>query len=297
MRPRVLILADVPNWAWGRKAAWYHHYLSDEFDICVGYHANYPPIDEFDLLHLFEFPQVSIVTETYRVRGHKVISGLTAHVWQTWGAERVQAWANRCDALHANSRLLERELQQFHRNIFYTPNGVDPVFWNRYESHPDQLVIGHVGKPNPRKGAQLIADAAALVNVPFHAIQRTHRIALSPEAMRMFYQSISLQVTASDMDGTPNPMLESAACENALLSTWIGNMPELIQWQPKPIGWLVDRSVDAIADRLAYAKEHYADVIEMGKAARQAIELDWTWERQTQYVRDMWRSVLNALPL
>ena len=115
-KPRVLVLADTPGWAWARKADAYKRHLSDEFDVTVAYYAAVPLFDEFDLLHLMEFPQLRLLNEYARtgiVGAHpfKVISGCTAHVWPTWGVEQMKVWALLCDAWHANSLLLQQELQ------------------------------------------------------------------------------------------------------------------------------------------------------------------------------------------
>jgi glycosyltransferase involved in cell wall biosynthesis len=290
MAARVLVLADVPNWAWGRKAAAYQRYLSDEFEVCIAYHGQVSaPLVAFDLIHTFEFPQLRHITG-----GPPVLSGLTAHVWQTWGAERVQRWADQCVALHANSRLLEAELRPFHPRIYYAPNGVDPDYWQRTRPHPSGTVACHIGKPNPRKGAGLIAEACARVGIPLILVQRTSQIALPQEAIRELYQDVTVQVTASDMDGTPGPMLESAACSNALVSTKIGNMPELIR--DGVTGWFVERSAESIADRLAWCRDHRTEMIAMGVAAREAVVADWTWARQVEHVRRMWRDVLGGTP-
>ena len=295
-RPRVLVMADVPGWAWDWKARAYRQYLSDAFDVVVAYRAGYyaEPIpasfSSFALVHTFEFPQVDLVPLDYP---GKLVTGLTAHVWPTWGPERVQVWADRAAALHGNSRLLVQEIQRFHPRVYYTPNGIDPQLFRRLrprESPP--IVACHVGKPNPRKGAHLIEAACRLVGVPLALNQRRVWEALSRQEMVDLYQDVWVQVTCSSKDGTPGPMLESAACENALLSNPIGNMPELLEDGVN--GFVHDQSIEAMAEKLAWCRDHPKDTEEMGRAARKTILSGWTWEQNVEYVRTMWREVLNA---
>ena len=318
--PRVLVVADAPGWAWERKGNAYKHWL-DGFDVEVAFQTQgLPPFLEFDLVHCFEFPQTRFVPDDYRARGGKVVTGVTANVWRTWGVDQVRAWGLRADGIHANSYSLFREVSDEifrHRAdppVFYCPNGVEVDDWTRATPHPSSLVAGHVGKPNLRKGAPIIIEACRRTDVPVKIIQRTAKLAYGAPAMRIFYEGVSLQLTASNMDGTPNPMLESACYENALLSTPIGNMPDLIEAGVN--GFLLPplvaplqatptyssqqqieenkELIDAFVEHLDWMKWHYAKVLEMGREARRSIVKDWTWEHQSRHVAGMWRTVLGG---
>jgi glycosyltransferase involved in cell wall biosynthesis len=336
VKPRVLVVVDVPTWAWQRKAAAYQQHLSGQFDLTVAYHQAAPGLKaadatdftQVDLVHFFEVTQTAFLDRYPAPRPFKAVAGLTAHVWQAWGPtvaeaeERMHAWAKRVDALHGNSLLLFHELTQFHPHVYYTPNGVDPTFFRRREHLPSprEVVFGHVGKPNPRKGAALIIEAARSIDAPLKLIQRTSKLAYGAAEMANFYQTVSVMVTASNMDGTPNPMLEGAATECALLSTPIGNMPELIKdgyngfltketlprvpgpsahplplspEQAAAVAKGQDRLRHELAERMLWFRTHVPETIAMGQAARRSIEADWTWERQVGHVARMWTEVLG----
>lgn len=316
MTPRVLVLADVPSWAWGRKAAAYRSLLADRFDITVAYHAAVPNFADFDLVHLFEVSQVGVLSAYPKPhRGFKAVAGLTAHVWWTWGGLRMAQWATQVDGLHGNSVLLVKELQPFHPRVFYTPNGVDPVLYRRQVPLPDRVTFGHVGKPNPRKGGDLIVEAARAAGVELRLIQRTSKLALSEQQMIDWYQGISVMVTASNMDGTPNPMLEGAACECALLSTPIGNMPEFIKTgingyltqaalplaPPYPAATddpaTIEKGRQALREELINAMRLFAQdhdyTTSMGKEAANTVRTGWTWAHQVEHVATMWQEVLG----
>lgn len=316
-KARVLVLADVPTWAWARKARAYQEHLHDQFDITVAYHAYVPDLRNFDLIHLFEVSQIGILTAVPKsFRPFKAVAGLTAHVWRTWGAARMAAWANEVDALHGNSRLLEADLHQFHHRVFYTPNGVDEKFWHRYiprdEDWNRPFVIGHVGKPNPRKGGVFIIEAARKLDLEIRSIQRTAKVAMKAEEMLEWYQGIDVQVTCSNMDGTPNPMLEAAACACSLISTPIGNMPEFIESgvngilipplpgreqgrAPVHEEWAdVEKMEQGLLDALIYLRDHRDAQARMARAARATVEAGWTWREQVRYVAHMWQTVLDG---
>ena len=54
-----------------------------------------------------------------------------------------------------------------------------------------------------------------------------------------FYHSLDVYVCASRSEGTPNPCLEAAACGLPVITTAVGNMPELIRDGHN--GFLVER--------------------------------------------------------
>jgi glycosyltransferase involved in cell wall biosynthesis len=341
LKSRILVLADTPGWAWHRKALAYQRHLSDSFDITVAYHASVPSFVSFDLIHLFEVSQVGVLTGygPKAQRPFKAIAGLTAHVWRTWGEQRMHAWAAQVDALHGNSLLLVKDLQPFHSRVYYTPNGVDPEIYQRRGTSHDpaclgdptcgeycrclchtvargpKIIFGHVGKPNPRKGGDLIVNAAREAGVELRLIQRTSKLALSETEMVDWYQGIDVMVFASNMDGTPNPALEGAACGCTLISTKIGNMPEFIDSANGcllncHLPYLYPGAVltpqgahehevmrrdlqEELRAYMVYLAAHPEEARLRGERARQTILDGWTWAHQVGHVKTMWTEVLG----
>jgi glycosyltransferase involved in cell wall biosynthesis len=293
MKPRVVIVADVRNWAWARKAEQLRQHLGDQFQIEIAhlYDKNPDPLPRgADLYNTFEVFQARQLPA-----GLPYVTGMTAHVWKTWeqqhGPGTVRKWASNALAFHANSKLLEAEMRALlDRPICYVPNGVDENFFQRYRPRRDnsKLIVGWVGKPNPRKGSNIVAEACRLAGVELRTVERTHRNALTPEKMREFYQDLHVLAVASDMDGTPNPALEAAACGVAVIGNRIGNLPEFIEQNVN--GVLVERnaiSMAAALDPLAVS-----EAIRMGEAARATIESGWTWRHQAPAYARMWLGAL-----
>lgn len=291
---RVPILADVPNWAWAKKAKSLKDCLAERFDIQVLFstdHKSGPIIAarNYDLLHTFEVNQAAGLPDV------PFVTGVTAHVWQTWesryGEGTVRRWAQRARGIHANSWLLQREMESYlGRPVFYVPNGVDEAFYQRLRPRgASKLVVGFVGKDNPRKGHHIVTEACRKAGVELREVRRKADKALSSEDMREFYQDIHVLAVASDMDGTPNPALEAAACECAVVSTKIGNMPEFIEHGTN--GLFVERSVDSMAAALQdLTRRPLEEVLEMGRAARRTVEAAWTWRQQAENYAEMWKA-------
>lgn len=295
MKPRISIVADVRNWAWARKAEQLRLHLSDQFRIevaCVYAQPSPDPLPRgCDLYNTFEVFQARQLPP-----GLPYVTGMTAHVWSTWeqqlGAGTVQKWARDALAFHANSRLLEHEMRGLlQRPICYVPNGVDEKFFQRIRprSYSSHLVVGWVGKPNLRKGPDIVKQACAAAGVELRTVERTHRNALDAGQMREFYQDLHVLAVQSDMDGTPNPALEAAACGVAIVSNPIGNMPEFINGEN---GRLVDRSAESLAATLRTID--VAQAVRMGEAARATIEAGWTWRHQAPNYARMWTDALKV---
>jgi glycosyltransferase involved in cell wall biosynthesis len=294
MKPKIAILADVRNWAWARKAEQLRTHLSDQFRIevaCLYAQPNPDPLPKgCDLYNTFEVFQAR-----HLPAGLPYVTGMTAHVWQTWerqhGIGTVREWARGARAFHANSKMLEREMQALlGRPICYVPNGVDEQFFKRTKARPmGRLIVGWVGKPNPRKGSDIVKQACAAAGVELRTIERTYRDALGPDQMREFYQDLHVLAVQSDFDGTPNPALEAAACGVAIVSNRIGNMPEFIRDGVN--GLIVERSVASLT--LALRSLSTGEAARMGDAARSTIEAGWTWRQQAPNYARMWTAALG----
>ena len=289
-KKRVLIVADVPNWAWAKKAEQLKKHIT-EFEIDIIYTTRDKLIPNYDLYHTFEFIQIQNIPAPW-----KSVTGITAHVWQTWEQKHnpgtVRGWASLANGVHANSKLLQHEMEEYlQQPIYYVPNGVDETFFTRTRPQSSkELVVGFVGKPNPRKGHAIVQKACFKAGVELRALQRNSHTALTSEEVREFYQDIHVLAVASDMDGTPNPALEAAACGCAVVANRIGNMPEFINHGVN--GLEVRRNSDSLANAFRDLAEDMPRTLAMGQAARATIEADWTWKKLAQNYATMWREVL-----
>jgi hypothetical protein len=110
---------------------------------------------------------------------------------------------------------------------------------------------------------------------------------LSPSQMADWYNTGTVLVCASDTEGTPNVALEAAACGCTLVSTPVGNMPELIRDGAN--GYLVQRYVQALEKGVDAACQNYpALAAEMQKDIR-----TWSWEDRCGAFFEAFRGMLR----
>jgi glycosyltransferase involved in cell wall biosynthesis len=110
----------------------------------------------------------------------------------------------------------------------------------------------------------------------------------SMSRMAEWYQSGTVLVCASSSEGTPNPALEAASCGCAVVSTPVGNMPELIRDGVN--GRLVERTVPALLEGVLDAVENYRPYAEAMQGSIQR----WHWKYRARQYYDLFRSLITG---
>jgi len=126
-------------------------------------------------------------------------------------------------------------------------------------------------------------------NIPFDfkLVNSTGSKRLTQEQMAYWYNTGSIYVCASNTEGTPNPGIESASCGCTVVSTRVGNMPELIQDGKN--GFLCDKNVNSIFNGIQKASEN---LHELSNNMQESIE-SWDWKYRSKEYYDFFREVIN----
>ena len=294
-KPRILFIADVHKWAWWIKSEYLQEYLADEFDIdiiCVhGENCkNYTQINQthYDLYFTYGYSYIDFL---YRVPKFKKATGITAHR----AKHQIFPKMKMAGHVHANSKMLLKELHGMgFKKAYYVPNGVDAELFKPTKPirKEGQLIVGHVGKECPQKGQrEFILPAIQSCGVQSATNLRTYQDKLPHTEMPMIYNQMDCFVVASVEDGTPNPALEAAACGRPIISNQIGNMPEFIRDGYN--GFIVPRKIGAYVEKIKYFQNNRKELIRMGNNARKTILESWTWEKQAEHYRKMFREIFE----
>lgn len=294
VKPRVLIVVDVPGWALDRTADNVISRLGDRYRFSKAYKDNAEELvskRDYDLLYvaywrLFKDAGLSVDLP------HPAVTGVRSHFKWDGGrglppSQEVVDSLRGFNALHVPSRILYEIFRYRHPFVFYTPHGVDEkVFRSKkggpFSSGTGKLVLGWAGSKHNHPGKRGIDDyilpaIEGLSGVRLECAAR-EEIWRTQDQMVTFYQGLDAYICASRTEGGPHPLLEAAGCGVPLISTRVGIAPELINGYDN--GILVDRTVEDIRRAIVLLRDNPEMRIDMGRSARRTVEEEWTWDRQ-----------------
>ena len=167
------------------------------------------------------------------------------------------------------------------KNLVCTPNGVDISLFNPTKplGVDNKLRVGCTGTPKRDWNKGLTEFIEPLAELPFidmrlGILDKAQRIPYSD--MPEYYNNLDVYVCASASEGFSLSVLEASASGRPVISTRVGGSEDLIENGIN--GFLVDREVNAIAEKLQYLHENRDKLTDLGNAGRARIEKNWSWE-------------------
>lgn len=201
-----------------------------------------------------------------------------------------------------NSRILEDLLSPHIDDLIYAPSGVDTDLFHPPDERtydPEEIRVGWVGKERAAKNHETIREAARILedegfDMRLMAVPKgVHTDELrSHEEMRDFYQDLDYYLCASWNEGTPNPCLEAAACGVPLVTTRVGNMPELVEEGDN--GFFIEPTVGSIVETFQRLRKLTPDGYErLSRNARASVE-PWDYEHRVDPYRQAFERLLRS---
>lgn len=312
-RPVVLCIVNRPNWAHDRKTGALARALGGTYQIVKRYQAEVSAadLDRADCVLLYfwlQVEQISHLREVLRRLRDRLVIGICSHfeLEGAWRAPGLATLAELARAVFVNNRLLLEEFGPLlSQPVYYTPNGVDTELFrpNLPPGLPPSppaptrpLRVGWAGSltnhgTGHRGVEEFIAPAVAAVEGAELRLAAREEKWRNQEEMLEFYRSLDVYVCASRSEGTPNPCLEAAACGLPVVTTRVGNMPEMIRDGEN--GFFVERDAADIAEKLRRLRDDPGLRDRLGRAARATAAESWDWRRQAAPYEVMLREVLS----
>jgi glycosyltransferase involved in cell wall biosynthesis len=250
-RPKVLLVCDIPGWAFERIAKQQQNHLAEYFNISITYSIDWESLkihlfsENWDSIiflwraPLFQLVRESLVSETLMKKiGYCVYD----HQGEMGYEREVEALETRGVPIGVVNETLYSNLSNGHQNIKLIPDGVDTGMFRPFKSKNsklEKLVVGWSG--NTKWGGiddvkgfnQVIKPCIELIkdrqeNIEFRVVDSsTGRLPHSSVQNEM--KNWDVVVCASAHEGTPNPILEGLANGLVVVSTPIGMTPELVR--------------------------------------------------------------------
>ena len=305
--PRILAIADRPGWAIDRKAQNLRRVLARRFEIVQRFQhdvteSDVNAADIVLIFYWFQIAKLPLPESVLARRSDRLVIGICSHremegEFREPGLAILQRLAR---AVFVNNRKLEHEYAPLLRiPVHYTPNGVDTTFFcppPEPQPYSGELRVGWAGSlgnhgPAHRGFHDVIEPAVAAVpGVRLQtAIREQHW--RNHDEMLDFYRDLDVYVCASRSEGTLNPCLEAAACGVPLVTTRVGNMPELVRDGDN--GLFFDGTAEGLANKLALLRDTPSLRSRMATRMIETIR-EWDWSVQAENYAHMFTSLLMA---
>jgi len=288
---RVAMFYDEEGWAWWIRSHAIKRSLSSDIEVDILHLHTVVDPDEYDFLLIFDHNIVKEVRGTKAIPTEKIILANSCPLY-IHDADAALKQNNFPAAIVNN--LSAYNLVQSDSRWHCCENGVDTSLFCPPIIKPTSFVAGWVGhsKSIGQKGLEIIQEACRLADVPLLIVDANDKPknskANSQEWLRdNLYHKVSVYLCASLYEGTPNPALEALSCGLPVITTRVGNMPELIRNGVN--GYIVERNEHAIAKALKDIRGR-----DLSRAAREAVAPNWDWKAKAQNYANLFRQLRGS---
>jgi asparagine synthase (glutamine-hydrolysing) len=299
-KPRLLLIADVPNWIFERHCITLRRFLSDEFEFTIRYDSQLFPNQQYDEADY----DLVYALEWYKVKPEEIrdpmkyVSGIRSHlVWTDYDFTELTRYLDtRFNQIHVVSKRLYDIFSPAMKNVQYVSHGVDTYFFTPVTSAGQsgkKLKLGWAGnrKSVGKKGfAEFIEPLSHLPGVELVFCGYSDRN-LTLEEMRDFYNAIDVYICASDFEGNNNSLMEAASMARAIITTDNGTVPEYLRNGENAL--VVGRTLDAFTRAVTTLRDNPELREKLGARARERAIATWDWKYRAEDYRQLFRSALS----
>ena len=282
---RVLAFYDYKGWAWWHRLHQVQRHLPSDIRMDIREVYDNFPYAQYDFFLILEEYLLPLLRY---IPARKIIAGSSCARIACKAASAQKT--GKCLGTVFNSLEMYRMAGSL-EHTYCCQNGVDTELFSPAPQPPATFTACWIGNGRSicEKGLDIIQTACAQAGVPLlYRDQSRERAALSQEEIRdRYYHKASVYLCASQWEGTPNPALEALACGLPVISTPVGNMPELLIDGRN--GFLVQRTAEDIVTALRRMRDMDQAVLRAN--ARQSILDGWTWAQQAQKYATMFREL------
>lgn len=316
--PKILLCPDVPGWCWAHQASGIQRYASSGYDVHVAMQQEIQErkedsqwLRQWDAILHFSWVDCPFLFGMRRLVTLVAHEGLMWHHvrdesnnvvmthWPQYAAATPQRnFTNARKTLPRVDHVIavSRPLAQFvterigQPNCTYVPAGVDHNILRPLTpvANETKLRIGWCGQQGAKtKGRDWVLEPlmqSMSTEFRFLINDASHLAPLSQQQMVEWYNTIDVLVCTSISEGTPMPPLEAMACGRPVVTTPVGDMPDVLGGTDAGLlmpGYINDGQSKRTVEYFVQALKSltHERVREMGQAARARIEDACTWER------------------
>ena len=302
MKPKFLLVADTPNWAFDFHCKELQKRLT-EFDIGIGYSRSgqvAKMAEKYDYVYVLDPMPMQYPPKNKTIMGLRNEFLYREHprgaqgLFEKGFPGRCVDIASKCCAFHVVNKNLYNVFKDIVKPMpfFLAQHGVDTALFDptKYEKKDNKVLkVSVSGRSSSNKGFDLVAQACK--ELGWQTVMAQYGRSIKPkEQMPAFYNDADIHVCASLTEGLNNGILEAGAMGLPVISTRSGAAEEIIQDGYN--GLLIDRNVKALKDALVEL-ELSAIRKNMGACLRQEIITNWSWDVRIDDYRKMFNAIIN----
>ncbi len=282
----VLFIVDSYNWALSNRAEnlkiYYskHKILIRQFNDLDGLDFN-----DFDLVYVLNWKDhIHIFKKISANRKYRLVTTISSHTGRG-DALSISNILNNYDAISTSSIFLFDEFKNsYPGKVFYTPFGVNTeVFYKKNNPSDFFNIFGWVGNhKRPVKRFEIIKDVFKSLGREYCLKTAFQTDGFNKSEMLKFYNSIGTLICFSESEGTPNPILEAGACGRAIISTNVGNVPQL----NKDFCIRIVSNEKDLEKEIVYLKNNPKKISLYGNNINKIISNEWSWKNQANRFED-----------
>jgi glycosyltransferase involved in cell wall biosynthesis len=296
-RPFILLVCDVPGWAFHNIALKYKELFSHLYNFEIVYSVNWAEFcvtlfrGKWDaVIFLWRVPLFQLFKEgSYPT---KLLSRTGFHVCDYQGSMGYENEVKSLVELGVKSAYVNEDLysakHQEEPNSFYLPDGVDTNVFRPRAKGPKRTgaTVGWVGNRlwggiDDVKGYSKVIKPTLeylesnQLNVTFEVIDASAG-AIPKHAVASRMREWSAVICTSKHEGTPNPVLEGLSSGLKIISTRVGMLPE-IEKSGGVIGFIDQSHRDLIQEIKKVAEMTYQERLEID-AKNRKVAMKWDWK-------------------
>lgn len=272
-KPKIVFLADKPNWALDFQAREVIASVGDKYDFRMEYVVQNPDLGKIDFDLLFVMFWGEFYQDQYDIPYYKVIKQLSSHRWENeeqYGfltpQQMHQKYFKDCGYVTAMSLILKHRFDGV-RHVYHLPQNIDTQFYKNKRKRSGKLKLGWVGNAkDPCKGLYDILEPAIGEKYEFHKAEG----GMSHAELVDFYNDIDVILVASTAEGGPLPLIEAMSCGCFPVCVNIGIVSELVE--DKKNGLIVERTPEAFAQAFEWCEANLDEIRKIGDENSKLIE-------------------------
>lgn len=287
-KKRILCIVDSYEWALANRARALKEYYSEcEIDIKFFRDLGRIRFEDYNVVYSLNWPIHGYISNRISSnRKYRLVTSVSSHIGQP--RDHVfKTLLKQYDAVSLSNKILHREFYKKFPDLslFYTPFGVDhKVFYPTTRASNYAKIFGWVGNLHRDvKRFDIIEDIFKdLKSQGIDLKVITQESGLNRKEMAEFYNSIGTLVCFSKSEGTPNPVLEAAACARSIISSNVGNVPQLVRGRDISIVKTKHELRRAILQNATHPEKIELD----GKFLKMRVDQEWKWEIRAESFRE-----------